>query len=221
MEADLLNLSKAGFLPSKELGEWNLPGLHRLPALATGEIVVFTSFFERGFGLPASHFLRGLMYYYGITLTHSNPNSIAQISIFVHTCEAFLGIPPSFTLFRYFFRLKPQPSEASPSIVGGAGFQLCSGMKEEFFEYKLPDANKKWREGWFYMGNHTPPSNPATGLRPINNERWSTTISVEEKEKIQIFLNTLKSLKKEGLTAVVVAASFLRRRIQPLQERVH
>ena len=49
----------------------------------------------------------------------------------------------------------------------------------------------------------------------------SATISVEEKEKFQIFLNTLKSLKEEGLTVAVVAASFLRRRIQPLQERVH
>ena len=56
-EADLLNLSEAGFLSSKELGEWNPPGLHCLPALATGEIMVFISFIERGFGLPTSHFL--------------------------------------------------------------------------------------------------------------------------------------------------------------------
>jgi hypothetical protein len=48
----------------------------------TNEIVVFSSFFQRGFGLPACNFLRGLLDHYKIELVHLNPNSILQIAIF-------------------------------------------------------------------------------------------------------------------------------------------
>jgi hypothetical protein len=64
----------------------------------TKEIVVFSSFFQQGLGLPACDFLRGLLQRYQIELVHLNPNSILQIIIFVHLCEAFLGIPPNFPL---------------------------------------------------------------------------------------------------------------------------
>lgn len=72
---------------------------HHTLALETGEIVLFTSFVERGLALPKYEFLRGLLHYYSIALNHLNPNSILHLSI--------LGIPSYFTLFHHFFRLKP------------------------------------------------------------------------------------------------------------------
>jgi hypothetical protein len=51
-----------------------------------------------GIRAPACDFLRGLLQRYEIELVHLNPNSILQIIIFVHLCEAFLGIPPNFPL---------------------------------------------------------------------------------------------------------------------------
>jgi hypothetical protein len=60
--------------------------------------------------LPACPFLHGFLNYYGIKLNHLNLNSILHLSFFVHLCETFLGIPPSITLFRYFFKLKPHPT---------------------------------------------------------------------------------------------------------------
>jgi hypothetical protein len=33
-----------------------------------------------------------------------NPNGIFQVSVFVHFCEAFVGIKPHWILFRKFFR---------------------------------------------------------------------------------------------------------------------
>jgi hypothetical protein len=68
------------------------------------------SSFQRGFGLPACDFLCGLLHHYQIELVHLNPNSILQISIFVHLYEAFLGIPPNFSLFKNNFFLKYQLS---------------------------------------------------------------------------------------------------------------
>jgi hypothetical protein len=89
------------------------------------EIVVFTSFFQWGFGLLACDFLRGLLQHYQIELVHLNPNSILQIAIFVHLCEAFLWIPPNFLLFKNYFFLKYQPSATNHKVIGGIGLQTC------------------------------------------------------------------------------------------------
>ena len=62
------------------------------------ETVVFWSFYEKGFALPAGAFFRGLLFFYGLEVTHLKPSSIAQIAIFIHLCEAFLGIAPHFNL---------------------------------------------------------------------------------------------------------------------------
>jgi hypothetical protein len=47
--------------------------------------------------------------------------------IFVHLCEAFLGIEPHFDLFQYFFHLKPQPSESKIDVVGVLGCSFVRG----------------------------------------------------------------------------------------------
>ena len=155
-EAALEKLHSDGLLPEKQLGEWKAPGNHRVPVLNEEEIVLFTPFVERGLGLPTSNFFRELLYYYGIRMNHLNPNSILQLSIFIHLCEAFLGIPPSICLFRYFFKLKLHPHAANPDVVGGAGFQFRIGRKTEFLTYTLCDSNKNRKSKWFYSGNVLP-----------------------------------------------------------------
>lgn len=64
------------------------------------EVVVFTSFFERGFGIPTGTFFRGMLHHYGIEVTHFKPNSILTMSFFIHLCEAFIGTVPHFNLWR-------------------------------------------------------------------------------------------------------------------------
>jgi hypothetical protein len=71
--------------------------------------------------LPTCDFLCGLLDHYHIQLVHLNPNSILQIAIFVHLCEAFLGISPDFPLFKNY--LKYQPSAANWKVIGGVGLQ--------------------------------------------------------------------------------------------------
>ena len=131
-----------------------MPTNHRTPVKNEGEIVLFRSFIQRGLGLPASDFFRGLLYYYGLTLNHLTPNAVLHISIFLNLCEAYLGICPSFTLFRYFFRVKCQPDDLAPLAVGGAGIQLRTKSKKQYLEYDLIDSVKEWARGWFYMVNH-------------------------------------------------------------------
>jgi hypothetical protein len=58
------------------------------------EVPMFARFVERGLALPASDFFKGLLKYYGIEYLNLNPNGIFHVSVFVHFCEAFVGIKP-------------------------------------------------------------------------------------------------------------------------------
>jgi hypothetical protein len=120
----LMNLVSEGLLQEKSLVNWRPSFRELLPMENVEEIVSFYHFSERGLALPSCSFFRGLLYFYGLELHHLNPNSICHIAIFIHFCEAFLGIELHWDLFRYLFRVKPQPTSKNPSVVGGTGIQL-------------------------------------------------------------------------------------------------
>jgi hypothetical protein len=61
---------------------------------------------------------RGLLDFYHLNMTHLNPNSILQISIFVHLCEAFLGILPHFGLWKYLYHCRPGMARGQHQLVG-------------------------------------------------------------------------------------------------------
>jgi hypothetical protein len=82
---------------------WRLAVGEEISTPNTKEIGVLSYFFQRGFGLPTCDFFHGLLQHYQIELVHLNPNSILQITIFVHLREAFIGIPLSFPLFKNYF----------------------------------------------------------------------------------------------------------------------
>jgi hypothetical protein len=112
---DLLALLNSGFLPEKKVDMWRAVAGDPYPMEKNpDEIPMFTRFMERGLALPASNFLKGLLEYYGIEYLNLNPNGIFHTSVFVHFCEAFLGIKPHWVLFQKFFRVKPQPSANDP-----------------------------------------------------------------------------------------------------------
>jgi hypothetical protein len=75
----------------------------RVPNPPYGYIVCFMRFHERGFTAPASRFLRGLCYHYGVELQNFAPNAISQAATFVGVCEGFLGIPVNWDLWVHLF----------------------------------------------------------------------------------------------------------------------
>jgi hypothetical protein len=119
---DLLALLNSGFIHEKEMDSWRAAAgdPYRMEK-SEEEIPMFARFAERGLALPASDFFKGLLGYYCIKYLNLNPNGIFHTTVFVHFCEAFLGIKPHWILFRKFFRVKPQPSASNPRVVGGAG----------------------------------------------------------------------------------------------------
>jgi hypothetical protein len=138
---DLLALLNSGFI-REEVDMWRAAAGDPYPMeKAEDEIPMFAQFVERGLALPASDFFKGLLGYYGVEYLNLNRNDIFHAAVFVHFCEAFLGIKPHWILFRKFFRVKPQPSATNPRVVGGAVIQLREDAAEQYLAYKLVDSN--------------------------------------------------------------------------------
>jgi hypothetical protein len=112
---DLLALVNNGFLREKEMDMWRTAEGDPYPMEKNpDEVPMFAKFVERGLALPVSDFFNGLLKYYCIEYLNLNPNGIFHVSVFVHFCEAFVGIKPHWILFRKFFCVKPQPSANDP-----------------------------------------------------------------------------------------------------------
>jgi hypothetical protein len=93
---DLLALVNSGFLREKEMDMWRAAAGDPYPMEKNpDEVPMSTRFVERGLALAASDFFKGLLQYYGIKYLNLNPNGVFHVSIFVHFCEAFVGIKPT------------------------------------------------------------------------------------------------------------------------------
>ena len=99
LESAIATLVDECLLQSRSIVQWKPADSRERLFEGTKEIVLFTSFFERGLSVLTSDFLWGLLFHWGIQLHHVTPNFILHISIFVHLCELFLGIKPHFDLF--------------------------------------------------------------------------------------------------------------------------
>jgi hypothetical protein len=117
-EPDLLHLVSIGVLPPRELCSWRICHGVTVPTEDTHESVIYVPFLLCGLGLPISPFFRGLLDFYRLNLTHLNPNSILQISIYVHLCEAFLGVLPHFGLWKYLYHCRPGMAGGQHQLVG-------------------------------------------------------------------------------------------------------
>jgi hypothetical protein len=147
-ESDLLHLVEVGVLLPKELCSWRI-----CRGEDSHESVVYVPFLIRGLALPISPFFRGLLDFYELNLTHLNPNSILQISIFVHLCEAFLGILPHFGLWKYLYHYRPGMAGGQHQLVGDTSLELCRGRKVEYLDIPLKDSIKGWCLEWFIVEN--------------------------------------------------------------------
>jgi hypothetical protein len=164
-EAKIQALVNRGLLQPKEEVELRAAAGEQFPTEDVKEQVVFASFFERGFNLPVGDFFCDLLYDYKLELVHLVPNSITIVSMFIHFCEAYLGISPHFLLWRYLFCVKSIGKRSGP--VGAVMFSLRSGLKVECIETDLPDNTARWRSEWFYIVDHLPGLPRRTSHKPV------------------------------------------------------
>ena len=176
---------------------------------------------EYDLALPASDFLLGLLYYYGIQIHHLTPQSILHITVFVHLCEAFLGIEPYFELFRSLFVLTPQPSHKEIEHIGCASLRLRPDMVDKYLEYPAFMMMPTEREISFYIGN------PALALPkwfdkpPIYVREWIQKNTPGSDDQVKELLDLIFCFREMRVIAASVVFNWTRCRIQPSQRRNH
>jgi hypothetical protein len=67
-----------------------------------------------------------------------------QISIFVHLCEAYLGILPHFGLWKYLYHCRPGMAGGQHQLMCGASLEMRRGRKTEYLDIPLKDNIKGW-----------------------------------------------------------------------------
>jgi hypothetical protein len=221
-ELDLLHLVSIGVLPLRELCSWRICHGVTVPTEDTHESVIYVPFLLRGLGLPISPFSRGLLDFYHLNLTHLNPNSILQISIYIHLCEAFLGVLPHFGLWKYLYHYRPRMAGGQHQLVGGASLEMRHGRKTEYLEIPLKDSIKGWRLEWFIVDNHGNSLPSRSGRQSdVRTPSWTESPTDQEVAEAGALLAEVGLLKERGLTAEAVVADFVFKNIQPLKDRAY
>jgi hypothetical protein len=196
------------------------------PTPPPGYVLSFVSFHERGFRVPASHFMRAFLHYYGVELHNFNPNSIAQAAIFAAVCEGFLGIDPHWDLWTHLFSVElfglttGEKKVCMAVRAGGCTLQLRQARAQQYIPAILVSSNKGWQRRWFYLWNddgRLPSFSQRVVTAAGSNRRYGATR--EKQEKLQPLLEALQELRDGGLTAAGVLAAIHRRRVLPLAER--
>jgi hypothetical protein len=206
--------------------EWIPPASGAAPSPPPGYVVSFVSFHERGFGVPASRFMRAILHHYGVELHNLSPNSISQAAIFVAVCEGYLGIAPHWDLWTHLFSAELFASPTGERKVraavraGGCILQLRQSRASLYIPAILASSNKGWQRRWFYLRNDgelLPPFSQR--VVTVAADAWRHGTPHERQKNLEPLLKALEALRKGGLTAAGVIAAIHRRRVLPLAER--
>jgi hypothetical protein len=206
--------------------EWMPPPSGAAPSPPPGYVVSFVCFHERGFGVPASRFMRAILHVYEVELHNLSPNSISQAAIFAAVCEGYLGIDPHWDPWTHFFSAELFASPTGERRVrtavqaGGCILQLRQARAPQYIPAILASSNKGWQRRWFYLRNDD-------GRLPSFSQQvvtaaadvWRYRTPRDRQKNLEPLLKALEVLRKGGLTAVGVVAAIHRQRVLPLTER--
>jgi hypothetical protein len=199
----------------------------REPNPPYGYVISFVRFHKRGFATPASRFLRGLCFHYGVELHNFVPNAISQAATFVGICEEFLGIPMNWDLWVHLFRAElhtvttQEPKKRRAVRAGGVTISLRETRRDLYIPCTMISNNADCEWGWFYLRNDDPVLLPWTGkvVREKADSWWHGMSPPSCQDRLDSALKALKALADGGLTAASVLANLHHRRIAPLMER--
>ena len=144
--SSMKKLQDDGALPGRGTMQREAGGKEPEPIL--GRMVVIEDYVSCGFLPPPSEFLLLILNFYGLSLLHLNPNSIAFLSIFAHLCEAYIGVVPFLDLFRFYYELRWMEANR---VSGSIGFLLRDSLKSRYIPFQCPSSHSKWRTKWFYL----------------------------------------------------------------------
>ena len=193
--------------------------------------MIFGSHLDRGLGLPASPFFRQFLIEYGVLPHHLPPNTISILSALVSFSEAYLGLLPTVELFATFFYLAPQKIPKPGVLLKDKKLtQLGAAMATPQKEVSFPTVKglqscKGWTRTWFYIKNARKGTefinlpHFAMGTPAFLNDHW--THVPDESSELRLVKQVLQRLVDEGLAGDDLFATFVMRRVSPLQLRTH
>jgi hypothetical protein len=123
-----------------------------------GEVVIFGSHFERGFGLPASAFFRSFLDFFGLQPHHLGANAVMLLSAFVTFCEGYLGVWPTTEIWSQFFHFKAQKAQNGNALMECGAASIYTRPKAGFPKITLPESSKRWQDTFLYARNLDPES---------------------------------------------------------------
>jgi hypothetical protein len=202
------------------------PASHREPNPPYGYVISFIRLHERGFTVPASHFMRGLCYHYGVELHNFAPNAISQAATFIGVCEGFLGIPVNWDLWVHLFRAELRTLATGEARVrravhaGGLTFALRESRKELYPSCTMTSNNADWEKGWFFLRNDGA-GPPYTGkVLMVKTDSWHQDVSPSSHQQgLESLTDVLRSLTDTRLGAASMLANLHHWQIVPLMER--
>jgi hypothetical protein len=83
--------------------EWMAPSSEADPTPPSGYVLSFIPFYERGFGVPASRFMRALLHHYGVELHNLNPTLSRKQPSLRRFARVFWGLTITGTCGPIFF----------------------------------------------------------------------------------------------------------------------
>jgi hypothetical protein len=203
-------------LVSSETNEWGVTivksGAAEPSSLSATEYPFFMHAICAGLVPPFYSFFCAILEHYQIHALHLQRNSISVLSIFAFTCEAFLGVEPSVALFRHFYSLH---TTAGGQCSGCVSFRIANEAAFPFIDISWTKKVEDFRKRWVYMD--TRKANPlyeVPTVPAVKSMGWGSKRLTGK--GLDPLVKCLNSLRKGGLTGMMVAKEFLRRRITPL-----
>ena len=162
------------------------------------------------------------------------------LSSFVSFCEGYLGIRPSIGLWLRFFhfrsqmvpsgRLVPNPKAGSPEKVPEKVMADCGAVsiypnKTDYPNPKPFQSVKKWQRTFFYVrtaaGEEDSLNLPLFLMEPPEQRHnWQSKLGHGDTNLDEMVKRT-KELRVSGLEAADLVATWIVRRVLPLQRRAH
>ena len=147
------------------------------------------------------------------------PNGILHIVCCMVLCECFLGVSPSWALWKSIFLVGPNKRGGRTYPLGGCGIQVRSDTR--YFALKPVDSAQGWRKKWFYVRvdqEGIPEFSTASPLARTN--AWDHQLSTEEQAEAAPLLSKIGKLLG-NVTGAHLIATFVKMRVWLIRARAH
>ena len=134
-------------------------------------------------------------------------------------CECFLGVHPSWALWKSIFRVRPNCRGRHTFPVGGLQIQVRPDTC--YFNLKFVDSVQGWRKKWFFaqLNQEVQPGFSSDGISSRTKARSHKLTTAEALEAAPLITKIGELL--HSLSGMQIIATFVRMRVWPLQIRAH